>query len=320
MVNRRRWGVGALLLLAVVALAASWVVLPGNLSFTLKGPFREVLLVVGVSALAMAGLGPWLAAWRADAYTNRIRLLEEGHRRSFQLQEEQHRCSLQDLEEQDRSFLHNLHEEIGNPLTGMPGALDVLAGDTLDGQHRETLATIRKQIERLRELVGALDTLRQVSEAPLKREPVDIESVLHDLHAWAKYHPDAHDREIVLGLGTLPLSPVQGDEALLYVALQNLLDNAIKYTRPGDRIELRAPQDGGTVIIEVTDTGPGIPEAEISRIWDRLYRSPRTKHIAGSGLGLAIARTIIERHGGQIAVRSREGEGSAFTVRLPVSS
>jgi len=105
------------------------------------------------------------------------------------------------------------------------------------------------------------------------------------------------------------------------MALRNLVDNAVKYTRPGDRIYLRALQDGSTVIIEVGDTGPGIPNREIDRIWEPFHRgeSARERRIPGADVGLALVREIIERCGGQIGVRSREGEGTAFTVRLPIS-
>ena len=112
---------------------------------------------------------------------------------------------------------------------------------------------------------------------------------------------------------------MQAEEDLLYEALQNLFDNAIKYTRPGDRIELRTLQDGSNVIIEVADTGPGIPEDEIQHIGEPFHRGPNAGQTPGSGLGLALAREIVERCGGKIGVRSREGEGSAFTVRLPIS-
>jgi signal transduction histidine kinase len=96
------------------------------------------------------------------------------------------------------------------------------------------------------------------------------------------------------------------------------MNNAVKFTQPGDTIEIRAFEDGNQVVIEVADTGPGIPEEEISHVWEELYRGTGARGIQGSGLGLALVRAIVSRHEGDITLRSRPGEGTVFTVRLPV--
>src|SRR5262249_10324538 len=98
----------------------------------------------------------------------------------------------------------------------------------------------------------------------------------------------------------------------------NLLDNAIKFGRAGDRVELRASEDGATVVVEVADTGPGIPETDLPHVWEELYRGQGARAVPGSGLGLALVHAIIQRHGGQVSVRSRAGQGTVFTVRLPL--
>ena len=87
--------------------------------------------------------------------------------------------------------------------------------------------------------------------------------------------------------------------------------------QPGDRIEVRALEDGAAVVVEVADTGPGIPETEVPLVWEELYRGQGARGIPGSGLGLALVRAIAERHGGQVDLRSREGQGTVFTLRLP---
>jgi two-component system OmpR family sensor kinase len=106
----------------------------------------------------------------------------------------------------------------------------------------------------------------------------------------------------------------------LFLALHNLVDNAIKYSRSGDTIEVRAFEDGAAVVIEVADTGQGIPDNELPQIWDELYRGQGARGLPGSGLGLALVRTIVERHGGVVGVRSRQGQGTVFTMRLPIRS
>ena len=131
--------------------------------------------------------------------------------------------------------------------------------------------------------------------------------------------PEAPQRELALTVprAPWPLPDVQGDPDLLFLALHNLLTNALKFTQPGDRIEVRALEDGAAVVVEVADTGPGIPEAEAPLVWEELYRGQGARGVPGSGLGLALVRAIAERHGGQVALRSREGQGTVFTLRLP---
>ena len=111
---------------------------------------------------------------------------------------------------------------------------------------------------------------------------------------------------------------MRGDRDLLFLAVYNLLDNALKFTRPGDIIEVRAVENGRTVTVEVADTGPGIPEDELPHVFEELYRGQRARGTEGSGLGLALVRAIAERHRGMVTVRSREGEGTVFTLHLPL--
>jgi two-component system OmpR family sensor kinase len=115
-----------------------------------------------------------------------------------------------------------------------------------------------------------------------------------------------------------PLPQVPGDNDLLLLALHNLLDNALKFSRKGDTIEVRAFEDGQSVVVEVADTGPGVPAGELPHVWEELYRGVGARGVPGSGLGLALVRAIVERHGGQVSVRSREGQGTVFGVRLQV--
>jgi two-component system OmpR family sensor kinase len=112
---------------------------------------------------------------------------------------------------------------------------------------------------------------------------------------------------------------IHGDRDLLFLALYNLLDNALKFTRPGGTVEVRAFEDANFVVIEVADTGTGIPEDEIARVWEELYRGREARGVPGSGLGLALVRAVVERHAGQITMRSRVDQGTVVRVTLPVS-
>ena len=114
-----------------------------------------------------------------------------------------------------------------------------------------------------------------------------------------------------------PLPQVPGDWDLLFLAIHNLLDNALKFTRSDDTVEVRAFEDGNLVAIEVADTGPGIPAEDVPRVWEELYRAETARGVPGSGLGLALVRAIVERHHGEAAIRSRVGQGTVVTLRLP---
>jgi len=112
----------------------------------------------------------------------------------------------------------------------------------------------------------------------------------------------------------------QGDRDLLFLAVHNLLDNAIKFTQPGGTIEMRGFEDGSSLVIEVADTGQGIPEDELVHVGEELYRARGARGIPGNGLGLALVHSIINLHGGKVSVRSREGKGTVVTLKLPVNS
>jgi two-component system OmpR family sensor kinase len=101
--------------------------------------------------------------------------------------------------------------------------------------------------------------------------------------------------------------------------LRNVLGNAIKFTQPGDSVQVRAFEDNQWVIIEIIDSGPGIPESELPQVWDELFRGKAARGTPGSGLGLALVRAVIEWHGGQAGLRSQIGLGTRLTLRLPSS-
>jgi len=113
--------------------------------------------------------------------------------------------------------------------------------------------------------------------------------------------------------------PVLGDSTRLRQAVANLIDNALKYTPEGGTVTVRASGVQGQAVIEVCDTGPGVPEAEQGRIWDRLYRGDTSRSQRGLGLGLSLVRAIVEAHGGHAFMRNREAGGAIFTVTLPLA-
>jgi two-component system, OmpR family, sensor kinase len=209
-----------------------------------------------------------------------------------------------------------LDHELKNPLTAIRAGLANVA----EAPSPQAAHSVDAQVLRLSRLTADLRKLAELETRPLERAEVDLSELLTQVFELAQDRPEAESRQLKLTLpqAPWPLPHITGDRDLLLLAVHNLLDNALKFSRPGDHVELRASEDGAAVVIEVADTGPGIPEAELPHIWEELYRGQGARAVPGSGLGLALAQSIVQRHGGQVTVRSRAGQGTVFTVRLPV--
>ncbi|MBN2003994.1 MAG: HAMP domain-containing histidine kinase [Anaerolineae bacterium] len=219
-----------------------------------------------------------------------------------------------------RRFLRRLDHELKNPLTAINAGLANLAEALPPDAPPEFLDSVKAQTARIGRLISDLRKLAELESRPFVRTPVDMAALLAEAVAAARDLPGAQGRDVTLTVpqAPWPLPRVAGDGDLLFLAVYNLLDNAIKFTGPGARVEVRAFEDNA-VIIEVADTGPGIPEKELAHVWEELYRGKETRGTSGSGLGLALVRTVIERHGGHATVRSRAGQGTVFTLRLPAT-
>jgi two-component system OmpR family sensor kinase len=124
---------------------------------------------------------------------------------------------------------------------------------------------------------------------------------------------------LISSVPSLPL--VTGDRDLLGLAFYNLIENALKFTGPGNAVEVRAREDGRTVVIEVADGGPGISPEDLPHLFEELYRGANARGVEGSGLGLALAGRIVDLHGGSLKVASRQGErhGTIFSIHLPAA-
>lgn len=221
--------------------------------------------------------------------------------------------------EDRRRFLRRLDHELKNPLTAVLAGLANLSVIDEPVAHAATLQSVTTQVDRMRKLVADLRKLSELETRPLEFSPVEMTELLEETFALAHDEPGADERElaILIPRAPWPLPTISGDYDLLVLAVHNLLTNAIKFTQPGDTIEMRAFEDGSRVVVEVADTGPGIPEGEIPHVWQELYRGAGARGVQGSGLGLALVRAIVSRHEGEITLRSRPGEGTVFTMRLP---
>ena len=219
-----------------------------------------------------------------------------------------------------RRFLQRLDHELKNPLTAIRAGLANAGNGAASPAQREALASVEAQVVRISRLAADLRKLAELETRSLEEVSVDIAELLQEAVALAEEQPAAGERALSLTLpqAPWPLPAVLGDRDLLFLSVFNLLHNALKFTRRGDTIEVRAFEDRRSVVIEVADTGPGIPDDELARVGEELYRGRAARGVPGSGLGFALARAIVERHGGAVAIRSRAGQGTVVTVRLPV--
>jgi two-component system OmpR family sensor kinase len=219
-----------------------------------------------------------------------------------------------------RLLLSRLDHELKNPLTAMRAALANVSATATGSDQDTALRSIEAQVLRLSRLTADLRKIADVEGADVDRRPVDVGALLEEAMEIAREQPAAAQRSLGLDLprAPWPLPQVRGDWELLSLALLNLVDNAMKYTAPGDRIEVRARESGGMVVVEVADTGPGIGPEDLGHIWEELYRSPDARTVPGSGLGLALVRAVVERHGGSVDAETRVGHGTVMRVQLPV--
>jgi len=220
-----------------------------------------------------------------------------------------------------RSFLRRLDHEIKNPLTGLRAALVNLTEEKTEEERDRAVGNARRAVERLTRLLTDLRKLSDLEERAIERFPVDVPELLEDVVTAVRILPAHEKREISVLIPKVP-SPfpmITGDRDLLLLAVYNLVENALKFTSTDDSIEVRAMEDGRSIVIEVADSGTGIPSEDLSKIFEELYRGSNARGTEGSGLGLALVNRIVTLHRGGVGVRSSQTEprGTVFTVRLP---
>lgn len=228
---------------------------------------------------------------------------------------------LQDTQQKRRQFLRRLDHEIKNPLTGLRAALVNLQEAQADDERSQAGQNAGRAVERLTRLLTDLRKLADLDERPIERYPVSVPELLDDVVEAARTIPAYEGRSLSLLIPKIP-SPfpmITGDRDLLVLAVYNLVENALKFTSANDSVEVRALEDGRSIVIEVADSGVGIPPEDISKIFEELYRGSNARSTEGSGLGLALVNRIAVLHGGGVGVRSSQNEprGTVITLRLP---
>ena len=298
--------VGLSALVLGVLLDALW---PQQLwTMTVRWGLGPVLSLIGI-VLAVAVLGP--AFLRREARQAREVALEASERAEHW----EERASAQ--QDAHARFMRELDHELKNPLQAIKAAFADL--EETDGLS-ESIQTARGQVDRLRTLSARLRQIASVTSDRIACEPVDLDELVQDAVELARAAvPGSADR-VHLVVQQIPWrpAPVPADRELLSHAIYNLLDNALKYSPEEQLVEVRLREDGTMATIEVADAGSGIDPEDLPHVLEELYRGDRTQGVEGSGLGLALANRVAAAHGGQLDVRSRPGEGTVATLRLPL--
>ena len=227
---------------------------------------------------------------------------------------------LRELDKMKSDFVAAITHDLRSPLTAIQGSLALLPelGELTDEQ-QEFAERAMRNAEHMDTLIrNLLDIGRIEAGLEMEMEPIRLDAVIEEV--VANLLGAARSKGLILK-AVVPhdVPPVRGNHTRLMQVMTNLLDNAIRYTTCGGKITVRVENDGDHVTVSVSDTGVGIPTHAKARIFDKFYRveGVETRELEGTGLGLATVKSIVEKHGGQISVKSTEGEGSTFYFSLP---
>ena len=298
-VRRWRWWPVAATLLVGVIVAVVVRIVGGGLEAYATVSLWVVLLVLAVivGAVIAAQLASRAAVERANA-----RALEQAHA-------------------ERRRLLLRLDHELKNPLTAARVGLANLTSLPLSDHAAESARGVEEQMLRMSQLVANLRKLAELGERPVERVPVPLAELLAEVETDLRDAPAGRGRHLVVTVSRAPwpLPPVRGDRDLLYLAFHNLAANALKFSEATDTVEIRAFENRDHVVVEVADTGRGIPTSEQGDVWEELARAGNARGVEGSGLGLALVRSIVAVHGGHASLTSREGAGTLVRLELPAA-
>ena len=230
---------------------------------------------------------------------------------------------VQATQQGQRDFVANVSHEMKTPLTSIHGfAQAILDGTAADGEAQKHAAqVIHEESDRLSRLVDDLLDLARLDagQVTFAREPIDLNALV--ARVADRLSLRAGEKTVRLENAVAGLPTVTGDGDRLAQVFTNLIDNAIKHTPSGGRVKLRGEARGSDVLVHVEDSGPGIPADALSRIFERFYQVDKARRGGegrGTGLGLAISREIVQAHGGRLTALSAPGQGSRFTLQLPM--
>lgn len=214
-------------------------------------------------------------------------------------------------------FLERLDHELKNPLAILQMSLANLEASQ---ENDRQVQIAQEQLALLNHLGRSLRRLSSLVDYPLELSTLALPELLSQVIADIQEGAGAKRPDVHLEVQQVPWSPqpIVGDRDLLYLAFRNLTENAVKFTPPGDQVTVRVSESKQQLLVEIADRGQGIADRDLPYLFVPLFRGANARGVPGSGLGLAIAKAALDRHQGQIEVQSGLGEGTIFTVRLPL--
>jgi len=227
---------------------------------------------------------------------------------------------LKELVEGQRRLIRDVSHEMRSPLARQRVALELARAQVPAGDAKLQLDRIERESERLEEMIAqAIQLSRMEMTTPSKAEPLALDTLVADIVADAAFEAQARQCSLLIQQST-PLQ-VQAEADLLGSAIENIMRNAVNYTRPDSTIRIRLDRIEREARLRVADSGPGVAEADLSRIFEPYYRTDdaRARKSGGSGLGLAIAKRAVERQGGRIRASNADGGGLEIEIVLPLA-
>jgi len=280
--------------------------------FVVRCLHRDGLYLLGTYFVFTTAL--YLVVYMASYIATRLKQAEQAHREANIL-----------LLEKDRikdEYVLRLTHDIKSHLAAIQSCLEVMANKLIGSLNEEQTDFINRAYSRTRKVIHFVKTLLRLTQMRLSNKlEMDVFSLRNTIYnAVAAVKVKAEEKSITLNCSTEPsVDKIFGNPFSTEETVTNLLLNAIKYTPASGTIEINAKDHGDYVLVEIIDTGIGIPEDELGKVFDEFYRAANARKVEkdGTGLGLSIVKHVVERHGGQVGVESKENSGTRFWFTLP---
>jgi len=218
-----------------------------------------------------------------------------------------------------RDFLGNVSHELRTPLAAVSALAETLESGAVDPgpETAEFVGRIRQQVDRMSALVNELLDLSRIESGAtaLEPEPLDLASLVAESASLLRQRAESED--VRIHVPAEPGPTVEADRASLLRALNNLLDNAIKFSPAGGTVSVECSVEGDLAVVRVRDEGPGIPPQDLPRVFERFYKGDASRAGSGVGLGLAIVKHVVRAHDGTVEATSEPGRGATFVIRIP---
>jgi signal transduction histidine kinase len=218
-----------------------------------------------------------------------------------------------------RDFVANASHELKTPAASIQAAAETIRTAAVEDPSviPRFASQLEREAARLSRIVSDLLDLSRLESGSVLEETVALDAIVRD--EGERFEEQAAEAGVGLSISASPVPRVRGSARDLALLVRNLVDNAIRYTGPGGKVQVELASENGEVVLAIADTGLGIPHRELPRVFERFYRvdRARSRETGGTGLGLSIVKHVAENHGGRIGVTSELGQGTRFEVRLP---